>query len=242
MKFRIAAGAFALASALGIASCSTDTPTAPSSASDATLKSPQSGQLDKQGPKSRGQSLSFPVAGPLSETVGGPTVANFAGTFSVTKFAVDETSRELMVSGILNGTVTYVDNTIAPKTVTNLAVTFPATLAKGGDVASANSIYHMATAATCGILLLNLGPLHLDLLGLVIDLNQVILDITAQTGAGNLLGNLLCALVGIFDIPGALAGIIQLLDSINNLLSGIGGLAAPAGMDFHGTAAFLRSA
>ena len=42
--------------------------------------------------------------------------------------------------------------------------------------------------AVCNILNLVLGPLHLNLLGLVVDLNRVILNITGQTGAGNLLG------------------------------------------------------
>jgi hypothetical protein len=41
-----------------------------------------------------------------------------------------------------------------------------------------------------------LGPLSLDLLGLQVDLNQVVLDIVAVTGAGNRLGNLVCAVVG----------------------------------------------
>ena len=46
---------------------------------------------------------------------------------------------------------------------------------------------------SCQILDLVLGPLHLDLLGLVVDLNQVHLTITAERGPGNLLGNLLCS-------------------------------------------------
>jgi hypothetical protein len=55
------------------------------------------------------------------------------------------------------------------------------------------------TAATgsCQVLDLTLGPLHLDLLGLVVDLKQVHLTITAQQGAGNLLGNLLCAVANL---------------------------------------------
>jgi hypothetical protein len=36
---------------------------------------------------------------------------------------------------------------------------------------------------SCDILNLVLGPLHLDLLGLVIDLNQVVLNITGTTGS-----------------------------------------------------------
>ena len=78
-----------------------------------------------------------------------------------------------------------------------------------------------AAQASCSILDLVLGPLHLDLLGLVVDLNQVVLDITGATGAGNLLGNLLCAITGLLDIPGAIAAITNIIGNINNILSGL---------------------
>jgi hypothetical protein len=72
---------------------------------------------------------------------------------------------------------------------------------------------------TCSILDLTLGPLHLDLLGLVVDLNQVHLTITAERGPGNLLGNLLCAVAGLLD-NGANGGAIQnLLNQINAILA-----------------------
>lgn len=47
--------------------------------------------------------------------------------------------------------------------------------------------------APCPVLNLVLGPLHLDLLGLVVDLNQVNLTITATPGGGTL-GDLFCSL------------------------------------------------
>lgn len=47
--------------------------------------------------------------------------------------------------------------------------------------------------ATCPVLDLVLGPLHLDLLGLVVDLNQVHLTVTATQGGG-VLGDLFCSL------------------------------------------------
>jgi hypothetical protein len=48
-------------------------------------------------------------------------------------------------------------------------------------------------AATCPVLDLTLGPLNLNLLGLVVDLNQVHLTITATQGGGTL-GDLFCNL------------------------------------------------
>ena len=66
-----------------------------------------------------------------------------------------------------------------------------------------------------------LGPLHLNLLGLVVDLNQVHLQITGQQGPGNLLGNLLCGVAGLLD-NGPAGGLTNgLLQGITNLLNQI---------------------
>jgi hypothetical protein len=49
------------------------------------------------------------------------------------------------------------------------------------------------TVEECSVLHLVLGPLHLELLGLVADLNKIVLDLTAVPGT--LLGNVFCQLV-----------------------------------------------
>jgi hypothetical protein len=72
--------------------------------------------------------------------------------------------------------------------------------------------------ATCEILTLNLGPLFLDLLGLVIELDEVNLVIRAEEGPGNLLGNLLCAVARLLDRGGLLD---QLLQGLARLLNRI---------------------
>lgn len=59
-------------------------------------------------------------------------------------------------------------------------------------------------------------------LGLVIEIAPIDIEITAETGPGNLLGNLLCAIVGIFD-SGSLGDLLQqildfILGALNNLL------------------------
>ena len=66
----------------------------------------------------------------------------------------------------------------------------------------------------CTILQLHLGPLHLNLLGLHIDLSPVTLIITAVPGPGNLLGNLLCALAHLLDNGGSLTNAAKLLNAI----------------------------
>lgn len=242
MKLQTATGALALAVALSLGAC-TDSPTAPNA------KAPQSGELDRKGPKSRGQSIDFDVTGPLSRA--GAAVGSFAGTFHVQQFGFDQATHQLTVTGVLNGTETFTDGTPAA-TITDQVVTTTATLRRGDQAsATTSSPYQFASsnhyfAATCGILLLDLGPLHLDLLGLVVDLNEVILNITAVSGANNLLGNLLCAVTGLLDGVGALAGILNLISQINSLLGAIGGLATPAVAPFnlslaHGTIQLLRS-
>ena len=78
-------------------------------------------------------------------------------------------------------------------------------------------------AGTCPILDLMLGPIDLNVLGLVIHLDRVVLDITAEQGPGNLLGNLLCAVAGLLDPPtgGGGGGLSGLLNSIIALLNQI---------------------
>lgn len=94
--------------------------------------------------------------------------------------------------------------------------------APGAHSASAFTASQVAaTAATCNILHLVLGPLDLNLLGLAVHLNRVVLDITAISGAGNLLGNLLCAVAHLLDNTSpSLLDILRL----SSLLSRITGL------------------
>lgn len=92
-------------------------------------------------------------------------------------------------------------------------------LPTGGTTFTA-PIQDLTASGSCTILTLDLGPLDLDLLGLVVNLSPISLDVTAVPGAGNLLGNLLCAVAGLLDGPGgALNGVVALL---NRLLTGLG--------------------
>ncbi len=125
------------------------------------------------------------LAVPIAGTGPGGT---FTGTFQLQRFAAQDGG--VVAIGLLTGTVTT-----AAGVVTSIARTISLPVALG--------------EATCEILHLDLGPLALDLLGLQIDLSRVVLDITAQAGAGNLLGNLLCAVAGLLDNPGGLARLLN---------------------------------
>ncbi|MBO0810462.1 MAG: hypothetical protein J2P23_00285 [Microlunatus sp.] len=89
----------------------------------------------------------------------------------------------------------------------------------GQQFSQALNLNQLAVNNSCNVLTLNLGPLHLDLLGLNVDLAPVNLNITAVPGAGNLLGNLLCSVAGLLDNGGPLHGISALL---NRILTGLG--------------------
>jgi hypothetical protein len=104
--------------------------------------------------------------------------------------------------------------------------TFQVESIEGMDLTGDNDANMMRLAASCDILNLVLGPLDLDLLGLQVHLDQVVLDIVAQSGAGNLLGNLLCAVAGLLDPTSPLEGLLtQLTGLLNQILGALGGLA-----------------
>jgi len=53
----------------------------------------------------------------------------------------------------------------------------------------------------------------------VIDLNRVVLNIIGQTGAGNLLGNLLCAIAGLLDGSAVATQLGQIATLLNSILA-----------------------
>jgi hypothetical protein len=81
-----------------------------------------------------------------------------------------------------------------------------------------------AALVTCDVLFLQLGPLDLDLLGLVLHLDQVTLDLNAESAPGNLLGNLLCAVTALLDPVSFLQNILQIVTLLNEIIDLIGTL------------------
>jgi hypothetical protein len=93
---------------------------------------------------------------------------------------------------------------------------------------TAGNVTHFTTTlvgatGTCQILNLVLGPLSLNILGLQVNLNQVVLNITAQSGAGNLLGNLLCTVANLLN-NNLLGGLLGILGNLTFLLNQIFGM------------------
>jgi hypothetical protein len=149
----------------------------------------------------------IPVTGTL------PDGGTFNGKVSITEFGYDQATG-LWVSGRIIGTATNAAGT----TFENISQSFSTADATLNETSAANSIMPQAA---CQILFLDIGPIFLDLLGLQVDLSRIVLDISAVSGAGNLLGNLLCAIAGLLDPNGfltdLLGGLTQLLDLLNQL-------------------------
>jgi hypothetical protein len=150
----------------------------------------------------------IPVTGTI---VGGGT---FSGTLDIVSFGADPTGTAVIATGLVSGVLhtTGGDQTVTKELVTDI----PVTLGNGAAQGSPN-----ARITTCAILHLTLGPLDLNLLGLVIHLDQVHLTIDAQSGPGNLLGNLLCAIAHLLDgnpLGDVLSQIVGLLNRVIDLL------------------------
>jgi hypothetical protein len=147
-----------------------------------------------------------PTRSPVTRAVTGTTDVGslpVTGTFEFQRFA--KSAGGIVAIGTFTGTVGAVTG--------SQTIAWPVDLAATGATQSG-----LAAAAACDILNLVLGPLDLNLLGLEVHLNQVVLDIVAQPGAGNLLGNLLCAVAGLLDGPGPLGQIAALLNQILSIL------------------------
>jgi hypothetical protein len=140
--------------------------------------------------------------------------------FTQGHFVVDQFR---MKRGVLYA-VGHLTGNLSGKTVSR-HVSWPVTAASANETASgpqgfAAAPQQVPTPGACSILTLTLGPLDLNLLGLHVALNQVNLLIEAIPAAGNLLGNLLCAVANLLNggLGGPLAG---LLTAITNLLNGL---------------------
>jgi hypothetical protein len=118
-------------------------------------------------------------------------------------------------TGPIQGTLSNLLVTVNQAGQLVLSGTFTDTLGNATDFTTTI----LQATGSCQILDLTLGPLDLNLLGLMVHLNQVHLNITAQSGPGNLLGNLLCGVAHLLDSNASTNGLAAVL---NNLLRGLG--------------------
>lgn len=126
-------------------------------------------------------------------------VGTFTGSLTANSFAVQNGA--LVAVGTITGTLTSTTGAVLG-TLTNAPITIPISGATG----------------TCNILTLHTGQINLNLLGLNVVLSPIDLVITAQSGPGNLLGNLLCAVANLLNGSGTLT---QLADLLNQILAAL---------------------
>lgn len=185
------------------------------------------------------EGVSVPVTGTFTDQAG--STGRLAGTLTILRFAA--VNNRIHAVGVIRGTLT--DSRGSVVTTGLQTVSLPVTLSGGQTAAvtparressgrtiefvktsSARSAQpHTAPAAAqggaCEILRLATGAIDLNLLGLTVHLDPVLLVISAVPGAGNLLGNLLCAIVGLLDGVGTLVQITQLLNQLLGLLGSL---------------------
>ena len=189
--------------------------------------------------------LSVPISGTFTDPAGG--IGRFSGTFTITRFAAVNDS--IHAVGGITGTLTDSQGNVIATGFQTVSV--PVTASSGPAAATANasqtpaerpvtfmktsfdssqpaSFAHAARTApapqlVCQILRLSIGAIDLNLLGLTVHLNPVLLIINAVPGPGNLLGNLLCAIVNLLNGGGPLSQLVALLNQLLALLGGLGG-------------------
>jgi hypothetical protein len=128
------------------------------------------------------------------------------GTFSPDRFIVKNGAAYAV--GKLHATLHRADGSVRGHTTKFVSIPI-----KKGSTQSARS-----AKANCQVLDLVLGPLDLNLLGLKVHLDKVVLNIVAASGAGALLGNLICAVAGLLDGTGLL-NLLKLINKLNQILN-----------------------
>jgi hypothetical protein len=123
----------------------------------------------------------------------------------------------LIVNGVVTtGTMTITGFTTQGRQLVAIATLTFATIA---GIITETVLLPASVTGSCSILDLHIGAISLNLLGLQVDLAAVDLDIVAQTGAGNLLGNLLCAITNLLNSNAAGNAITRLVGLLNEVVA-----------------------
>ena len=197
---RYAAGLLACVTFAACSDNSTTAPTAPTNNDTPALARAHTGPIVTQLTQNVTSTVDQLVNGVVVVPAG--TAGVFTGALTITSFATN-TAGQLVANGTITGATAFANGVTLPVTqaFSNLLVT-PA-------------------AANCRILHLDLGPIFLDLLGLQLTTSQIVIDLTAVPGAGNLLGNLLCAVAHLLDQNPLAPAIQNILAQVNRILSAL---------------------
>ncbi len=151
------------------------------------------------------QDTTTPFAKTVPVTGQGKNGKAFTGTYTIKRFV--QRGGKAWSVGTLRGTLKH-------RKVTRRGVRMPASIVAPAQ----SSQVPVPTPGACQVLNLVLGPINLNLLGLRVATNDIHLLIEAVPGAGNLLGNLLCAVTNLLN-PSANTPLAQLVQVLNALLA-----------------------
>ena len=130
------------------------------------------------------------------------TGAVFNGVLKVASVTANSVTGALTASGTLTGTLTSATGQVLG-TVNQAVSGIPVT----------------GISASCTSLTLTLGPLGLDLLGVMFHLNQAVLAITVQSGSGTTVGNQLCSVTNLLNGGSTSNMLTQLVGLVNQILA-----------------------
>src|SRR5687767_11008316 len=122
---------------LALGACADQQPTAP------TAEAPALRMNRDKAAERTALLTNVPVDGPLFN--GAAAAGSFAGSFTAKRFDIDPVTRELSLTGVLNGTATLLDGSVVP--VVDQAFTTAVVLSKGGTASS--SIASPVSAGAC---------------------------------------------------------------------------------------------
>jgi hypothetical protein len=142
-------------------------------------------------PSSNAAPVSVPID--ISNATG-----SFVGSLNITNFVAQNGAVSLVgtLTGTLTNALTGVTTTITQDVVLPL----------------------LSATGSCTILHLVVGPIDLNLLGLMLHTDQIVVDLSAQAGPGNLLGNVLCGVSHLLDSNAAATAIANILNQVLGLI------------------------
>jgi hypothetical protein len=154
------------------------------------------------------QSASASKQGSLTSTVRGTfgRQGTVRGTFEPRRFVVKK--GDTYAVGVLHATMRRANGDVVGRPSKTVSIPVKNAFTGAGKTSAARN---------CQVLDLVLGPLDLNLLGLKVHLNRIVLHIVATSGAGALLGNLICAIAGLLDGT-SLLDRLRLANVLNRIL------------------------
>jgi hypothetical protein len=162
--------------------------------------------------------LTVPVTGTVSAAAGQATASEVTGTFSIQRFARTETA--VAAVGTLTVSITDSASSDTRAVVTQVAVPISRQRSENAaaePVGQTPAIVPTATQ-TCETLSLVLGPVDLDLRGVPVQLDRVVLDVTGAPTTSDALPKLLCEITGVLDNSAQPAELVTLLNRLLDLL------------------------